>query len=100
MTASLDKALRDLATTTIRVQPVDPPERSNEEIGKLLGKAIVLGPAALALSSWFLMLAMSTVHDLFPAAPSVGFWQAVTLILGLSTVANILRPHSWKWARR
>ena len=46
------------------------------------------------------MLAFGTLHELFPAVPSVGFWQAVTLILGLRVVAGALRPRPWKWARR
>lgn len=100
MSTSLDKTLRDLTTTTIRVQPVEPAPRTTEEIGKLIGVGIFIVPGILALTSWFLMLAAGTLHDLFPAVPTVGFWQAVTLVLGLQVVANMVKPRSFKWARR
>jgi hypothetical protein len=100
MTARLEDSLRSLTTTTLRVQPVEPPKRTPEEMGQFFAGALVLIPAIVALWSWFLMLAMGTLNDLFPAVPTVGFWQAVTLVLGLHTVAVIARRPVWKWARR
>lgn len=100
MTTQIDKALRDLTTTTLRIQPVAPEKRSNEETGHLIAAVVLAVPGVLALTSWLLMLAFGTLHDLFPAVPSVGFWQAVTLILGLHVVANAVCPRPWKWARR
>ena len=97
---SLETALRDLTTTTLRIQPVEPPKRTNEELGQLIAWAILTTPGVLALLSWFLMLAFGTLHDLWPTIPPVGFWQAVTLVLGLQVVAFFVKPRAWKWARR
>ena len=82
-------------TGLLRVQPVAPEQpKPSDIVGKFFGALV-----GLALGAWFLMLGMGTAHTLWPAVPSVGYWQAVTLILGAQTVALSLRRPPWKWAR-
>lgn len=106
MTASIDQLRNALngntagKPTVLQVQPVAPPERTAEEIGKMIGVGIILVPALLALLSLFLWLAAGAVHDLFPQVPAPSYWQSVCLVLGWHTVMLIARRPSWKWARR
>ena len=82
----------------VQLQPIEPPKRTSEEVGKLAAYAIVLIPVLLALFSLFVWLAAGTLHDLFPQVPAPSYWQSMALVLGSVTV--IARPSAWKWARR
>lgn len=84
----------------LQVQPIQPPKRTNEEIGQLTAYALILIPVLVAVFSLFVWLAAGTMHDLFPGVPAPSYWQAMWLVLGWHTVTVIARPPSWKWARR
>lgn len=105
MTTSIDQLRNALNGTAskpavVQIQPVAPPKRTSEEMGQLVGYAIVLAPAVVALQALFLWLAAGTIHDLFPTVPAPGYWQSVTLVLGLHMVALLVKPRAWQWARR
>jgi hypothetical protein len=96
MTASLDKALRDLATTTIRVQPLAPEQGSlTGALAELIAELIVL-----AVYGWTITLATSAAHGYWPGIPEVGYWQALIMLVGLSGIGHAVRGPAWKWARR
>lgn len=97
MTASLERTLRDLTTsTTLRVQPVPPEQPTLQAVfGTLVGSI-----GAVLLGAWFVCLGTLSAHTVWPAVPALGYWPAVGMLLALGTIGHTVRGGAWKWARR